>query len=325
MSHNLATTEGRTAMMFYGEAPWHKLGTRLDQPATAAEAIQAAGLNYQVQLIPLFTEDGTLVPQRKATLRSDSNEILGTVGQSYIPIQNSECFNFLDAVVSEGSLEYHTAGALGKGEKVWMLAKLPGHIQVKNSEDVTEKFLLLHSSHDGSSALRCFFTPIRVVCQNTLSVAERNGRGQGISVRHRGDLASRVREAQRVLGLAQSFYNDIQTKADLLANYYPTHAQLDSFFKQLYPDPQDGNKTRAQNVRGELFRLFEYGIGQDLPGIRHTSWAALHAVTEYIDHKRSTRGPTDQDRLSRRLQSQWFGSGSRLKQKAWQLALDMTV
>ena len=325
MAHNLAITGNRTAMMFYGEAPWHKLGTKLDHPATAAEAIEAAGLNYQVELIPLFTAEGIPVPQRKATLRSDSYEILGTVGQGYTPIQNSECFNFLDAVVSEGSLEYHTAGALGIGEKVWMLAKLPGFIQIKNSEDITEKFLLLHSSHDGSSALKCFFSPIRVVCQNTLSIAERNGRGQGISIRHRGDLSSRVREAQRVLGLAQTFYDDVQTKADLLANYYPTHAQLDSFFKQLYPDPQDGNKTRAQNVRGKLFRLFEEGIGQDLPGIRHSAWAALHAVTEYIDHKRSTRGHTEIDRLSRRLQSQWFGSGSRLKQRAWQMVLEMTI
>jgi hypothetical protein len=72
-----------------------------------------------------------------------------------------------------------------------------------------------------------------------------------------------------------------------------------------------------------LFRLFDEGIGQDIPGIRHSAWAALHAVTEYVDHRRTTRGQSNFERASRRLQSLWFGSGSRLKQQAWDLALTM--
>jgi phage/plasmid-like protein (TIGR03299 family) len=204
-----------------------------------------------------------------------------------------------------------------------MLAKLPGSIRVNGSEDITEKFLLLHNSHDGSSCLRVHFTPVRVVCQNTLSIAERNGRGQGISIRHRGELETKIQEAQRVLGLADKFYDDLQPKIDLLANYFPTQDQLQQFFSTLYPDPVDGISTRAQNVRTELFRLFEDGIGQDIPGIRGTAWAALHAVTEYVDHRRTTRGQTELDRASKRLQSLWFGSGARLKQQAWDLALAM--
>jgi phage/plasmid-like protein (TIGR03299 family) len=204
-----------------------------------------------------------------------------------------------------------------------MLAKLPGHIRVKNTDDITDKFLLLHNSHDGFSSLRVHFTPVRVVCQNTLSIAERNARGQGISIRHRGELETKIREAQRVLGLANQFYEELQPKIDRLADYYPTADQLQGFFNALYPDPVDGNATRAQNVRAELLRLFEDGIGQDIPGIRHSAWAALHAVTEYVDHKRPTRGRGDLDRSSRRLQSQWFGSGARLKQRAWDLALEM--
>jgi phage/plasmid-like protein (TIGR03299 family) len=310
-------------MAYFGEAPWHKLGTKLENPATAAEAMEAAGLNYQVDLVPLFTQDGTKVTRRQAVIRTDSKQVLGTVGPGYTPIQNAECFGFLDAVVADGALHYHTAGALGQGEKIWMLAKLPGHIRVKNTDDITEKYLLLHSGHDGLCSLRVHFTPVRVVCQNTLSIAERNARGQGISIRHRGDLSARVHEAQKVLGLADQFYADIQPKIDRLADYYPAADQLCGFFSALYPDPVDGNATRAQNVRAELLRLFEDGIGQDIPGIRHSAWAALHAVTEYVDHKRPTRGRGDLDRSSRRLQLQWFGSGAWLKQRAWDLALDM--
>ena len=331
MAHNLATTNGKTAMAYFGEAPWHKLGTKLDNPATAAEAIEAAGLNYQVELVPLFTQAGIPVPRRQGVIRSDNQQILGTVGQGYTPIQNSEAFQFLDFVVADNcspagasnGLRYHTAGALGQGETIWMLAKLPGHIRVRNTEDITEKFLLLHNSHDGSSCLRVHFTPIRVVCQNTLSIAERNGRGQGIFIRHRGNLELKIHEAQRVLGLANRFYDELQPKIDHLAGHFPTRDQLQQLFSTLYPDPVDGNNTRAENVRAELFRLFDQGIGQDIPGIRHSARAALHAVTEYVDHRRTTRGRSELDRTSKRLQSLWFGSGARLKQQAWDLALAM--
>src|SRR5262249_32939093 len=125
MAHNLATTNGKTAMMYTGEVPWHNLGTKLDQPATAREAIEAARLNYRVDLKPLNTDDGTIVPQRKAVVRTDTGKVLGVVGNSYVPVQNYQAFGFLDAVVAEGGLRYHTAGALGNGERIWMLAKLP--------------------------------------------------------------------------------------------------------------------------------------------------------------------------------------------------------
>ena len=290
MAHNLAQTNGKTAMFYFGEAPWHKLGTKLENPATAAEAIEAAGLNYGVELVPLQTQAGIPVPQRKGVIRSDTKQVLGTVGKDYVPIQNREAFQFLDSLVADNALRFHTAGALGKGEKIWMLAKLPGHIRVKNSDDITDKFLLLHNSHDGSSCLRVHFTPIRVVCQNTLAVAERNGHGQGCSLRHRGELEAQIREAQRVLGLADNFSNDLQPKVDLLASYYPTQDEIQKFFETLYPDPEDGNPSRAENVRTELSRLFDEGIGQDIPGIRHSAWAALHAVTEYVDHRAGATG-----------------------------------
>ena len=94
MAHELAETNGRTAMMFFGETPWHKLGTKLERPATASEALTAAGLDYRVGLKELATTDGSPVPQRKAVIRSDTDEVLGVVGNSYVPIQNTECFSF---------------------------------------------------------------------------------------------------------------------------------------------------------------------------------------------------------------------------------------
>ena len=323
MAHDLATTNGRTAMMYTGETPWHGLGTKLDEPATAAEAIEAAGLNYEVELRSLVTDDGISVPDRKAVIRRDTDAVLGVVGNSYQPVQNHQCFGFLDAVVADGQLRYHTAGALGKGQKVWMLAKLPGEIRVKDSEDVTEKYLLLSNSHDGTSALRVFYTPIRIVCANSLGAAERRGRKEGVSIVHKGDLRAKVAEAQEILGLAKRFYDDVGEHIDRLASHYPSRQQLEEYFTSLYPDAPNAKNRRAENVRSELFRLFEDGRGQNIPEVRMTTWAAFNAVTEFVDHFRSTRGRTPQAKASRRLDSAWFGSGARLKAEAWTAALEM--
>jgi len=322
MAHELASVNGRTSMMYVGEVPWHGLGTKLDAPATAREAIEAAGLHYDVSLTDLVTTDGIPVTSRKAVVRTDTNDVLGVVGNSYAPVQNRQAFAFLDAVVADGALRYHTAGALRKGEKIWLLAKLPGIIRVRFSEDISEKYLLLTNSHDGSAALRVFFTSIRCVCSNTLAMADREGRGEGISIRHQGDLTSKIRQARDVLGIAARYFDDLEGQFDLLARHYPSYAQVSGYFKALYPDPEEGNPARSENVRNDLFRLFEHGKGQDIPEIRSTSWAMLNAVTEYVDHLRPTRAKTEFDRAANRLDSSWFGSGARLKEKAFQLAVE---
>lgn len=297
MSHNLAATNGRTAMIYFGEVPWHQLGAKLDKPATAEEAIVAAGLNYDVKLTAIQTDSGTPVTNRKAVVRTDTNDVLGIVGAGYVPVQNTQSFGFLDAIVAAGGLRYHTAGALGKGERIWLLAKLPDQIRVKNSGDLVDKFLLLSNAHDGTAALRVYFTPIRVVCQNTLNMAEARSQGQGVSILHRGDLSAKIKEAQEVLGFAHRFYDDAEARINMLASAYPSQAQLASYFKALYPDPDDA--------------------------IKGTTWAAFNAVTEFVDHLRPSRGEVTGSKAGKRLRSIWFGNGANLKKRAWNLALEM--
>ncbi len=323
MAHDLATSNGKAAMFFTGQKPWHMLGQELDRPATSREAMTAAGLDYKVELRPIETACGQQVPMRKAVVRTDSKEVLGVVGNKYTPIQNHQCFGFLDSVVADGRVTYHTAGALGSGERIWMLAKLPNTIRVNGTDDITEQFLLLSNSHNGSSSLRIFFTPIRVVCANTLGAAERQGRKQGVSICHRGDLTAKVGEAQNILGLASRFYDDLEGKINHLAQTQLSTLQLETYFQSLYPDPVESKSKRARNVRNELTRLFEEGMGQDIPGIRHSAWAAFNAVTEYVDHHRSSRGSNELEVRSNRLKSAWFGSGSQIKGQAWDLAMDV--
>jgi phage/plasmid-like protein (TIGR03299 family) len=312
-------------MAYTGQAPWHRLGVHLQQPFTAQEAIEAAGLGYDVALRPLLTADGTPVPMRKAVIRTDSGEALGVVGKAYVPVQNRDAFEFLDAVVADGGLRYHTAGALGHGERIWLLAKLPGSIRVNDTDDFVNKFLLLSNTHDGTTALRVFFTPIRVVCANTLNLAERRNVDQGIAIAHKGDLSTKIDQARQVLGLASRFFNEAEAKINLLASHEPTPAQLERYFESVMPNPEGSDPTRAKNIREAFHRIFETGIGLDMPGVKNTTWAAYNAVTEWVDHHRPTRAKTPEARTSRRLQSSWFGSGASLKSRSWELAVDLAL
>lgn len=325
MPANIATTNGKPAFAFYGEEPWHRTGQKLDAPATAEEAIAAAGLDYEVTLTDVATVDGLMVPKTKAVVRYDNQTVLGVVSDRYVPVQNRQAFGFLDAVVADGGLRYHTAGALGQGERVFLLAKLPGHIRVRDTDDIVDKYLLLSNAHDGSAALRTAFTPVRVICSNTLSMALRGARGRGVSIRHNGNLAAKIEEAQRVLGLATKFYDDAQAKIDRLASVSPTGVQLDAYFASLYPDPQDGaDSGRAKQTREKLHALFEGGIGHDIPGIKDTWWCAYNAVTEMLDH-RAYRGKTEAERASNRLQSIWWGTAAKVKEQAWEAVLDLAA
>lgn len=355
MAHelNINSTTGRASMFYYGDVPWHGLGTRLDKPATWAEAEEAAGLGWTVSEEPLETLYSYMpVPGKKAIIRDDTKTVLGVVGSEYKPVQNREAFAFLDGLAGDGQIEYHTAGALGDGEKTWMLAKLPGVARIGRSNDTVEKYLLLSNAHDGSQALRVLWTPVRVVCANTLSLATAKNRN-GVWISHTGDLDSKIEQARNILGMASKFYDDLEVLMGRLAAHRPTEGQLDAYFRNLYPDPEteidrerrlfeeqmkaasrgwgavrgtdDGPRGNNNfKVRDELFRLVEEGIGNDDPAIKGSSWAALNAVTEFVDHKRPrSMGKTAQAGQSNALSNIWFGNGAAVKAKAWSGALDM--
>lgn len=329
MAHNLNEVNGKTAMMYYGAKPWHGLGTELDAPATAAVAIEAAGLNWNVEVEPLYTKENVVLGDRfQGIVRQDTRQVLGVVSERYAPIQNADAFGFFDEVVGDGQAIYHTAGALGLGERIWILAKLPGDIRIDGTDDVTEKFLLLTTSHDGGSALKAFYTPVRVVCQNTLSAAL-GGAKDGISIRHTGNLMDKVAEAQRVLGLAVSYYAGLNEVYNQFAKKQVNRSIVAEYLKALIPDPKEGNKQRAENMRSEIVGLFENGMGNDRPGVRGTAWALLNGVSEYVTHNRTARvldaaGMTKETaETTSRLNALWFGSGKTMNSRAFDLGLEL--
>jgi len=190
MAHMISTASGRAEMFYVGEVPWHGLGTRVEGSATSEVAIQAAGLDWDVTTEPLYLADGRPV-DRMACIRSDTKAILGTVSPRYCPVQNRDAFTFLDSLTMANELHYETAGSLGQGERVWMLARVPGELRVAGTDDVTKPYLLLTNCHDGTGALRCLFTGVRVVCNNTLMRATRN-QSEGLHLRHTGSIHAQI-------------------------------------------------------------------------------------------------------------------------------------
>jgi phage/plasmid-like protein (TIGR03299 family) len=303
-------------MMYVGETPWHKLGTKLEKPATSEEAIQAAGLNFTVEKFRLQTATNNLpVETHYATVRTDTMEVLGVVGSRYEPIQNKDAFRTFDALVGEGEAIYHTAGALGKGERIWLLAKLPDYIRV-NGNDVVEKYLLLVNSHDGRSTVRVKLTPIRVVCENTLSLAL-TGAEQEVHVRHTLNAKEKLREAHEILGLTNKLYSELDAIFNRMSEIKVDQATLTEYVKTVFPEnPESKDQSWVKKVHGKVFGLVESGQGAETA--KGTLWGAYNAVTEYVDHYRGVRRDESQ-----RLQSMWFGSGERIKKNAFRIATAM--
>jgi phage/plasmid-like protein (TIGR03299 family) len=312
------------SMMYTGQTPWHRLGTRLDEPATAEEAMTTAGLDWDVQMQPIYTgPDRTVrVKDRHVVCRADRLDEedggqLAVVGRDFTPLQNREAFQFLDPVVGKGGAIYHTAGSLRSGRRIWMLAKLPGEIRVVG-DDITEKYVLLSNAHDGTQAVRVGFTPIRVVCQNTLNFALRGM--EGISIRHYPDVSEQVKHAHKLLGIISKTYDTAGDLMQRMAHQPLLSETRDMFFSRVMPiDEGDDDITRARiGDRHERWRdLFETGDGNAMPGVRGTLWAGYNAVTQWVDRESYTA------RNKEPLNSIWFGQGERLKRHAFNVATEM--
>jgi phage/plasmid-like protein (TIGR03299 family) len=321
MAHELLIENGKAAMMYVGEkAPWHGLGQKLDKPATSAEAIKAAHLDWEVAKVPLYMKGRKQyrpVKAKYAVVRTDQPqpEPMGIVAENYQPLQNREAFTWFDEIVGHGAAIYHTAGALGNGERVWVLAKLPGEIRVKG-EDVSEKFLLLSNSHDGESSVQVKFTPIRVVCQNTLTMALSSG--QTVKISHTRSLKERMEAAKENLGIIHEQFLKIEKDFQQLAEIQIKKAGLDEYLAAVFPMPSDDKDTAAINrvttARQKSGQLFETGRGNGAEKVRGTLWAAYNGIAEFVDY-----GSTRRD-ASQRLESIWFGSGYLTKARAFNVA-----
>jgi phage/plasmid-like protein (TIGR03299 family) len=298
-------------MMYVGRTPWHGLGEYVgEEPVLSSDALKLAGLDWEVEEHPLTLAGHTQpIPDKAAIIRKDNYVHLGVVGRVYRPLQNREAFAFMDVLVAEGQMRYHTAGSLRGGKKVWMLGQIASFDAVPG--DRVDQFLLGYNQHDGQGAFRIFFTAVRVVCANTARLAlEQDGR-RGVAIRHTPGMCRRVNDASQLLGLARKSHENYRELIVVLARTRLRGAAAEEVVKELIPLPIGKNPTRALNTRRRILSLYDHGRGQDIPGVRGTAWALYNAVTEYTNYRRTTRRGQ-----AGRFEAALFGTGHNLVERA---------
>jgi phage/plasmid-like protein (TIGR03299 family) len=302
-------------MLYVGSAPWHGLGTRFIEAPPLSEAIVAAGLDWKVGTKPLFTADGTPVPA-KATIRESDNSILGVVGPTYKPLQNLEAFNFFAPFIDQKLATIETAGSLREGKRVFILAKLALDPTTIVKGDDIEKYVLLSNSHDGTLAVRVGFTPIRVVCNNTLQIAHNDQASKLIRVRHSGNIVQNLENLREVMNLANQQFEASAEQYRFLATKQINSLDLAKYVKLIFADPKSENG--GERVLAQIIPLFEKGRGNDMIGVKGSMWAAYNAVSEYLQYERGTDSHN-------RLDSMWFGNSASLNKKALDIAIMMAA
>jgi len=303
--------------MFYtGATPWHGLGEKLEEAPTISEAIEQSGLNWEVGTKDLVTVDGQEVPAR-ATYRKSDNSILGVVGPRYVPLQNKDAFEWFQPFVDAGECSLHTGGSLSDGQKVWVLAQLNRDPSTVVAGDEVHKFILLSNSHDGTTAIRVGYTPIRVVCVNTLAFAHNHADSKLLRIRH-------TRSAQGKLDNVRDIMDNINAQFEATAEQYRFLASRDfnqrdvqKYVKVLLgidKKPEEDIKTRTRKIMDEILGTIE-GPKQSMPGVRGTWWAAYNGFNEYLNY---TKGRN----TNNRLESLWFGQNGTDNNKALNLATE---
>lgn len=333
MAHELNYNKVKHAYSFAARKPaWHGLGVTVEEAMTSQEAMRLACLDYDVELcenLALVKEikaeesnltslyirsddrlqgtkhySGTMIRGYKSIIRTDNFDFLGLARNRYKPVQNRDAFAFFDNVVKEKLAIFETAGALNYGETVFITAKLPGNINIYN-DDIIDKYLLFMNTHDALTSINILFTPVRVVCNNTLTAAMANASNR-ITIRHTGNMENKLEIAANILGLANrnfeqltGIYKEMYNKK--IDSTTITNTILSLFLSKAEYILVNNNNNQYRSVeaissqkKNSLDLLFEYletGVGQQ--DIRGTVYSILNAVTGYFQNVRKYRSNED--------------------------------
>ena len=317
MAHAIENINGKDCMFYVGETPWHGLGQKLNDAPTIGEAIDAAGLDWEVGLKDLQTVDGVPVSHR-ATYRKTDGNILGVVGPRYAPLQNREAFDWFQPFLDAGECNLHTAGSLHSGQKVWVLAKLNRDNSEIVKGDETAKFILLSNSHDGTTAIRVGYSFIRVVCANTLAAAHSKTSGNKlIRIRHTRSSKTNLENIRDIMDNINSEFEATAEQYRFLASKNFNQVDVCKYVKTVLGiEKVDDNdiKTRTRNIMDEILTLID-GPKQSAAGVRGTYWAAWMGYNEYLNYR---KGRTADNRLD----SLWFGQSANDDMYAFNKAME---
>lgn len=335
MAHNINRNSitGKDAFFSVKEKAWHGLGKIVEDYPTSAEAIKFAGLDYTVEKRPMFVcGEGSETPDQQihnyhATMRTDTQQILGVVGSKYEIVQNTAAFSFFDALTTTGKgIQYETAGALGNGERIFITAKLPDVIKV-GRKDITEEYVFLTTSHDGSGSIMAAFTPVRIVCNNTLNMALKN-HSNAVHIKHTANAEFKLKEAARIIAISDSTSEILQRMFNKWARVRVNDRQLKKLIslamapnKEVFQAVATGNKafefsTQFENVVGNVFEYAMTAESQQMETTGGTLFGAYNAVTGFFQNVREYKT------ADAKINSIMFGNGLERTKKAFEICMD---
>jgi len=310
MAHELEIIDGKAQMAYVGETPWHGLGVRLDENVSPEEMMKAAGLDWGVEKVNMYygMQDEIKVEGKQALIRSTDQKLLDIVGVDWNPVQNVEAFRFFDSFCKQGQMTMHTAGSLFDGKRVWALAKIASDFELFNGDKV-EGFLLFSNPHKFGQAVDIRFTPVRVVCNNTLTLSLGQAAQNAVKLNHRKEFEPEG--VKEVLGLASTHMNEYKETAQFLGSKQVTDEQFKKFLSEIFGESKKDDKlTRSAQMA--------YDVLDTQPGAefaRGSWWSALNAVTYVTDHQLGRPGNT-------RLNSIWYGATRTKKIEAVKKAVE---
>lgn len=322
--HDIDMSNGQANIAYVGDAPWHKLGTKLEKGLTIDEWKVAAGLNHHVLEAPVIYEPSSelygprfgakVFKDRKVLYRSDTHAALSVVGRKYEVVQPGAILEFFRDLTMAGGYEMETAGSLGGGKRVWALARINDGENVIGNDRVLP-YLLLATSFDGGMATIAKATAIRVVCRNTINMALRNSKGRetpaSISIHHGRTFDPAA--VKKELGISVSAWQNFIATAKHLATteVTPELAEI-ATMNLLAPNAEGEAKDKVRESRN-FKRIIELFNGKLIGNVGPSAWQWLNSVTQLVDHE---RGKADDSRMN----SAWFGEGNQLKNRALELA-----
>lgn len=266
------------------EKPWHGLGTIVAEAPTSQDALRLAGLDWRVDPQPVYDGRGIVIPGYQANTRDSDGSVLGIVSGRYSIVQNADAFAFTDFLVGEG-ITYETAGSLRNGRQIWLLGKMPERYI---AGDKFEPYVCFTNTHDGSGAVKCCMTPVRVVCNNTLNMALK-GAKRTWSTRHVGDVLNRVNDARETLLLAEEYMKALEKEADRLANEIMPMDEVKKGLDRLFPVDEKASDRQKQTAKDAKDQIMVCMFRPDLARFLGTKWGFLNAVSDYVGHSDPVR------------------------------------
>lgn len=301
------------------EVPWHGLGVAVEADLTPDEMLAKAGLDWTVSCQKLRTEAGIRVKSHRALVRDSDNRVLDIVGPNYTPTQNAEAAAFFKKFTDAGQMTMETAGSLRHGERVFFLARLQESFALAGGDEV-QGYLLLCSPHKFGKALTAMFTPVRVVCMNTLTMALASG-NKRFSMPHIKVFDAEVmKAAEQALGITRELMTDFKEKATFLSQVPYKTLDVQRYIATLFQPETLGQTANDHDLQDEfkqtaklVYESLETQPGAELS--KGTYWSALNAVTHVVDHKLGRV-------RDNAMYNAWFGQQGALKRRAVDLAVE---